>query len=191
MFISQKNLKNVFLLLIFTLFSFLLLESSNIYAQSTSISASVRIAICGNSDVEWGEDCEPTTFNQMFCSQLGYEGGQIYCENSCSYDLYECVIPEPPPPTEEEIIVKEIEDLIKKKEPIIIVSPTLPFLKLFDLDKNGVIDRYEFVQSVTLWGEYWREYQYQENISGIPSCDLNNDSVCDIVDLSILLYHTK
>ena len=190
MHIWKKNLKNIYLLLLFTLVSFFLLDNSNTYAQSTSISSSVRIAICGNGDVEWGEDCEPTTFNQMFCSELGYEGGEIYCDNSCSYDLYKCIIPEPPPPTEEEIIEKEIEDLIERDDPIIIVTPTLPFLRLFDLDKNGIIDKYEFVESVKLWGTYWRNWRYG-NITDDLSCDLNKDKGCDIVDLSILLYHTR
>lgn len=189
MYICKKNSKNLLLLLLFTAFCLFLLEKSNIYAQSSSISASVRIAICGNNVVEPGEDCEPLTFNQMSCSEIGYIGEEVYCDNSCSYDIYECIVPELPPQKEEDRIEKEIEEIIKKDKPVIIVTPTLPFLKLFDLDNNGIIDRYEFIESVKLWGTYWRDWRFgsTEDIF----CDLNKDGICDIVDLSILLYHTK
>lgn len=173
--------------------SFFFFEKTNLYGQNSLIQGSVKISICGDEIVEGFEDCEPQTFNQMMCSDLGYEGGEVYCDVSCSYDLYECIIPEPPtppPPTEDEIIENEIERIINRQEPIIIVSPSLPFLKLFDSDKNGIIDKYEFIESVKLWGSYWREYRFG-NTTGDLSCDLNEDGVCDIVDLSVLLYHTK
>jgi hypothetical protein len=188
---TKEQVKLIVALILFLTVSFFLFEKGNLYAQSSTVEASVKISICGNEVVEGGEDCEPTTFTQLSCSDLGYEGGEVYCDNSCSYDTYECIIPQPPepePPTEEEIIEQIIEDVVNRKEPIIIVAPTLPYLKLFDFDGNGIIDDYEFRQSVLLWGKYWRQYrQGEEELS----CDLNDDTVCDIVDFSILLYHTK
>lgn len=178
------------------------LFQSDIYSQESLtkyIQVDVKIAVCGNSIVESIEDCEPLIYENISCLDYGYEGEDILCDSSCSYDFSQCIIPEPPDPVEE-IDDSIFEETIEEYIPSIVVrqssNPTVytypyPFLEIFDLNGNGKIDSNEFVSSVKLWGEYWKMYRVQQEELDNLICDLNEDGKCDIVDLSILMYHRR
>ena len=193
----EKKYKKI---LLTTLLVALLIPLTKLYSQEeviNQIDASIRLAICGNEEIEWGEDCEPIFFEPFSCSLLGYEGGVVLCDSSCSYDFSECIIPDPPPPPvidDEDDIDDVIEESVEKYVPKIRDIPTkyeYPFLEYFDLNGNGRIDENEFVVSVKLWGQYWKLYREESEDIDTLRCDLNKDGRCDIVDLSILLYHSR
>ena len=193
-FTLNKNYKRV---IIIPLLASLLLPLLKVYSQEEPthlIEANIKLAICGNEVVERGEDCEPLLFVDFACSSLGYEGEYVLCDNSCSYDLSACIIPDPPPPPviDEEIIEESVEKYVPKPRATpAITAYEYPFLEYFDLNMNGRIDADEFVTSVKLWGEYWKLYRTESDEIETLRCDLNNDNKCDIVDLSILLYHSR
>ncbi len=57
-------------------------------------------------------------------------------------------------------------------------------LAQFDIDGNGWLELSELLDMVTKWFEYFK----RRHVS-TEGCDLNNDSYCDLVDISILLYY--
>ena len=173
----------------------ILLPLSQIYSQEPVthlIEANIRLSICGDNVVEGQEECEPLLFENFSCSLLGYEGEEVVCDNSCSFDLTACIIPEPPPPPviDDDIIEESVEKYVPKPRPTT-TEYQYPFLEYFDLNRNGKIDSNEFIISIKLWGEYWRLYRTESEDIDTLRCDLNNDNKCDIVDLSILLYHSR
>ncbi len=178
-------------LIIIPFLAFFLLPIFKVYSQGEAthlIEANIKLAICGNEVVERGEDCEPLLFVDFPCSLLGYGGEYVLCDNSCSFDLTACTIPEPPPPP---VIEESIEKYIPKPRVTTTTVYEYPFLEYFDLNMNSRIDENEFVNAVKLWGEYWRLHKTESEELDSLKCDLNKDTKCDIVDLSILLYHSK
>jgi hypothetical protein len=47
-------------------------------------------AQCGNNKVEFGEECDGVALGNMSCEAFGYEGGQLTCGPSCTYDKDGC-----------------------------------------------------------------------------------------------------
>lgn len=70
-----------------------------VYAQSSStvIDVTLRISVCGDTIVEGPEDCEGEDLNGNTCLSLGYGGGDLACDVSCSYDTSSCIPPTPTP----------------------------------------------------------------------------------------------
>ena len=63
-----------------------------IYANNTdTINATVKLSICGNEVAEGGEDCDHGDFRGVNCRSLGYGGGILKCDISCSFDKYDCI----------------------------------------------------------------------------------------------------
>lgn len=74
--------------------------------------------------------------------------------------------------------------------------------KNFDFDSSGKIEVYELYNTVRAWVEDWKfniEIQtayakgeiVEEDVLKPEKCDLNNDGVCNVIDLSILLYYIE
>jgi hypothetical protein len=72
----------------------------------------------------------------------------------------------------------------------------------FDFDSSGKIEVYELYNTVKTWVEDWKinievETAYakgeiiEEEVIRPEKCDLNNDNVCNVIDLSILLYYIE
>lgn len=73
--------------------------------------------------------------------------------------------------------------------------PLLPTpIARFDRNQDGQITRDELRPVVTDWVGQWVNYLSvvtinQEPVRELETCDVNLDQVCDLVDLSVLLYH--
>lgn len=71
------------------------------------------------------------------------------------------------------------------------------FLKIFDADEDGKIERDELYGAVRLWVKRWRDFvaeviaagKKQTKTAETYGCDFNNDRECNVKDLSILLFY--
>ena len=83
-----------------------------------------------------------------------------------------------------------------------ILAPITAFpakLFYFGADKNGNITHAELRESVQLWVTHWQSYLSSFSIkngkalgqASSKECDINNDHVCNLVDLSVMLYHVQ
>lgn len=70
------------------LFTNLNLKSEKV--KGDSITFHLAISLCGNGVVEGSEDCEGGDLNGGSCTELGYAGGVLSCDPSCTYDLTDC-----------------------------------------------------------------------------------------------------
>ncbi|MBU0760778.1 MAG: hypothetical protein KJ858_03750, partial [Nanoarchaeota archaeon] len=49
--------------------------------------------VCGNGNIEYGEDCEPPNeFGGITCTSLGFDGGNMLCTDNCRLDTSECTV---------------------------------------------------------------------------------------------------
>jgi SOS response regulatory protein OraA/RecX len=57
--------------------------------------------LCGNGNVDIGEDCDDTNLNGKSCTNLGkgYTGGNLTCTSACKFDESGCIGPPVPPCT--------------------------------------------------------------------------------------------
>lgn len=62
-------------------------------ASSDLISAFVKVSVCGNEIQEDGEDCDNQDLQNRSCSSLGYTGGILGCDISCSFNTSSCTLP--------------------------------------------------------------------------------------------------
>lgn len=63
----------------------------NIFASSTaSITAKVKITICGNWLVEDGEECDLTNLNGFTCGSFDFNRGDLSCTPACTFNTNEC-----------------------------------------------------------------------------------------------------
>lgn len=79
------------------------------------------------------------------------------------------------------------------------LTPTLrllpEFLKPFDINHDGRLNRGEFWPAVEIWVKSWQTFGAELKEKGLKTmavkhdCDLNRDNFCDLIDFSILLYN--
>lgn len=62
----------------------------NVWAQASSIQATVIITICGNEVVESGEDCDGSNLNGQTCQSQGFSSGTLTCRSDCSFNTSNC-----------------------------------------------------------------------------------------------------
>jgi len=74
-----------FLAILFFVFQNQLLAASN-----ATIGATVKISVCGNNIVEADEQCDGSDLNNHSCSDLGYDGGTLSCNASCTFNTSAC-----------------------------------------------------------------------------------------------------
>lgn len=74
-------------------------------ANSRDVTATIKLAVCGDSVVESPEDCDGTELSGSSCTSLGYDSGTLSCDVSCSFDTSSCTTasttiatPAPSPP---------------------------------------------------------------------------------------------
>lgn len=162
------------LLLLKTFLIFLLTLSffHSVYAIDkaySNITADVKISVCGNDLVEGGEQCEPNVNTNLTCEDFNLIGPKLSCDNSCSLIFDECRTP--------------IKSIPKVTEIIAFI------LKDFDNNKDNMLDISELKYATTLWVSSWRVFQ--KGSSSDQICDINKDTNCNIVDLSILFYYVR
>lgn len=206
-----------FIFLLFCLFlfwqnSFMLAQA----AETQLINTSVAISICGNDVIEGGEDCEGDNLAGKTCRSLGFFAGALACEATCTFDLRDCV--EFPLIENVEKNASLIEPtFIALAEPVAAAttSPTPSLLpqptalpaalpetiRRFDELGIGKLLLSDLKKIVSQWIASWRPQQDQSvcpapdaernKIAGqdLDRCDINGDDICDLVDLSMLLYH--
>lgn len=202
-------------------FSFLVFLTVLAFRVDASSSATVigttKVNICGNNVVETpAEDCEGSDLNGASCESLGYASGTLSCDISCDFDESGCVAftptptptatstptatptptstptststptPTPTPtssPTTSELISKVFEVL---SFPIVVVNK-LPSSLINLLKESGVegneINKENLVDII----KYFLKIKQKDP----KTCDLNNNLLCDSVDLSIIFYYVK
>ncbi|HXS15190.1 MAG TPA: hypothetical protein VN711_03615 [Candidatus Saccharimonadales bacterium] len=202
------------MLLIVFIITFLLLVQTNVSAQtSTAVTATIKISVCGNGIAEGGEDCDGSDFQSKTCQSLGFGGGTLGCDISCSFDTTTCIplptpiyTPTPTPQPTNAAVVSHTTSL--HQAPLVNPSPRqaakqlpktiLPVaLQIFDLSNSGHLAQAALPAILKIWDNTWKSSVNQAELQkkGVKnnpmhlSCDVNNDGVCDIKDLSILLYY--
>lgn len=68
----------------------LFLSPTLVGAVSTSISATVKITVCGDGNVDTPEQCDGSNLNDSSCSLRGFAGGSLSCSASCEFDVSAC-----------------------------------------------------------------------------------------------------
>lgn len=173
------------LLLLPLILSFLGKEIVLAYSSSDIVNISLKLSLCGDGFTEGDEDCEPSTGVTETCLDYGYQSGMLTCDYSCSYDYSACKYIPVERPEEEDPIEEDynFEEFISN----------LPFfINLYDLNNDGHIDFAEFTNILYTWVDSWKLFRQtdevdQEDVKG--TCDVNNDSLCNVIDFSIILYY--
>jgi len=184
-----------------------------------TIDATVRISVCGDGVAEAPEDCDGSDLDGGTCITLGYTGGTLSCDIACDFNTLSCTnIPVSPDQDEDDNADDDdssdessetsttSEDTIVTS-PITHIPPNIPSapliplaLNFFDSDKNGKIETAEVFAAVESWVEIWKETLIEEipkpegksfEKEEVKRCDINNDTKCNIVDLSILLFYVQ
>jgi len=86
---QSKNISNSFFLLILVSI-FLVGLSFSDKAYSASVTATVKISVCGNQIAEYGEDCDNSDLKGKSCKKLGYDSGNLTCQADCSFNMRNC-----------------------------------------------------------------------------------------------------
>lgn len=105
------KVRKLFLLLSISIL-FLLGFSVGAYADdSSSITATVSISICGNRIVEGGEVCDNNVLGNLSCNDFGYDSGELRCSISCQeYDVDYCF---------NSLDVNEVMDIVVEEEVVV------------------------------------------------------------------------
>jgi hypothetical protein len=171
-----------------------------IYAQNNtdSVNATIKIGVCGDGEVEGDEQCDGVNLNSKTCGGLNYASGILTCDKSCSFNTTECLLVSPtatPVPTTSNstnpvvtITTGPIQTIQRLIDPLIFRESELllPQLEVFDSDQDGVINASEVFLAIKRWLGEWQLVRTNEQNK---KCDINNDTVCDLRDLSVLLYY--
>jgi cell division septation protein DedD len=182
-------------------------------SASDSVTATIKISVCGNDVIEGGEDCEGENLNSQTCVSQGYASGTLTCDIACTFDISNCVAPTPTPtptPTSTPTPTPG-PTATPTSAPAATATPTpaavptatptpvpaIPaVVRVFDVNASGRIEIEEVLGAVKSWVDNWREVMKEElapEVGPLPrvakKCDLNRDGRCNLLDLSILLYY--
>jgi hypothetical protein len=200
------GLTSLFLIFFNTSFSKINLVQAETTETTDSIDATVKTSVCGNGEIEGGEDCEGEDLNNQTCISLGYASGDLSCDIACSFDTSECIAPSPTPTptpspssspsstsTPTSSPTTETQTLIASPvpteaagtpTPIVALLPSL--IRSFDQDASGRIEINELLGAVRGWLDEW-----QKGPDEPRACDLNHDGECSLIDFSVLLYYIE
>ncbi len=90
---SRKKQFAVFLVGVLGLLGsvFLFLNSQSVEAGETSqVTATITISVCGNNIIEADEECDGTDLGGETCKSLGYAGGTLSCQTDCTFKTTAC-----------------------------------------------------------------------------------------------------
>jgi hypothetical protein len=153
----------IFALLFISTFC-LLPFSEAAFAASVNVSADVQ-SLCGNGNIDSGEECDGSDLGGASCSSLGFAGGSLSCNSNCTFNTSACA-----------------SVAVGVGIPILPILPPKPPLPTGDFNKDGLINFRDL--SILL---FWFDKTEPE----IIPYDLNNDGKINFVDFSILLYRWK
>jgi len=114
MFKNFLNLKTIFLLSPLILGGLVFITLSGKAATQGTVSATVKINVCGNAVAEPPvEQCDNTDFAGLICDDYGFNAGYLACNPDCTIDTVDCFTEQtgggstgggvsgPPPPPQE------------------------------------------------------------------------------------------
>lgn len=198
------------LLIIFICMFYFLIHTSAYGQTTTSINETIKISVCGNSVAEGGEDCDGTDLHAKTCTMLGYGGGILNCDISCSYDTSACIAATPSPTP---MLTPATTSLLPTQTPGSSAQPTIEVptdiptsqpiqsipiepqsklpeaLRPFDLKGNGKIDTSELHTVLALWVNGWKQSLKSNSQTNTQVCDINRNGKCELHDFSILLSY--
>lgn len=183
---------------------------------SSSVTATIKLSICGNLVAEGGEDCDNTDLKGKSCVSLGYGGGVLSCDISCSYDTTGCIAATPTPnptasetsesqsastPTPTSTPVPSLPQSVFTPTPQrVSFFPNLPTLiKNFANSQTGKIAVSQLKAALTVWVNTWKQTTAKTkgatklgvSKTSLATCDINHDGICDIRDFSIVLSYVE
>jgi hypothetical protein len=185
-----------------------------VHAQTATypINATVKLSVCGDGVAEGSEDCDGSDFRNLTCVDYGFAAGTLACDVACDIDTTGCsgTAPTPTPtptPTPGGSGSSGSENSSSGSSgttsssstptptpelPLIltILVPSRPqpsflskILGQYDINRDGRLDDSDFLAALNLWLQQHRVKEH--------TCDMNNDGVCNLVDLSIILYYVN
>ena len=80
----------ILLLFILTAVGTAVFSIHSVWAQTSGVTATVRIIVCGNEVVDGDEECDRDSLNGQTCAGLGYDGGALSCDAVCDFDISNC-----------------------------------------------------------------------------------------------------
>jgi len=204
------KLENFGLIVFIVLMISTITGAESVFAETANnIDATIKISVCGDTAVEYPEDCEGINLDNKNCHNLGYQGGNLDCDPACTFDTTDC-IPTPSPtvaPTStpessstnssssstgssssqnESVNTNLIVNLIRN----ITRNMELPdILAALDPSQDNKIENNEIKSVVTSWVESWSKFIVKG--SEVENCDINSDKSCDLFDFSVLLYYVE
>jgi len=90
---TQENGKNLIVYSLVFISIFLINLGRTQASTSGNIDITVTTNVCGDNMAVGTEDCDGTDLNDRACTNLGYDGGTLDCDASCSFDTTDCEIP--------------------------------------------------------------------------------------------------
>ncbi|GAH16612.1 unnamed protein product, partial [marine sediment metagenome] len=69
------------------------------WAQTSGVTATIRITVCGNYFKEAEEECDRDDLGEQDCVSLsrGFDGGILSCNDDCTFNTSGCTTTPPPP----------------------------------------------------------------------------------------------
>lgn len=204
----MKRLFNI--LIIILLLTLIVSRSLIIHGQSNysqKVNATVKISICGNNQIETGEDCENNNLNNQTCIGLGFKGGELNCDIACTYDTTKCT---QTLSSSTDASTQTINNSLNlnsnysnfNSTSIINLPTTIPTKKLdlpipltyYDFENKGKLNVTYLYEIVKLWVHEWKlslnESQRARIInSSDKKCDINLDSDCNLTDFSVIMFY--
>jgi hypothetical protein len=197
-------------LFLFTSLLVFLLSSQKVLAQTSRVNATVKISICGNEIKESGEECDRQDLDDATCRSLGFDTGTLSCDIACDFEKAECTgvapspspspspTPAPSPKKEETSTTTQASTANSNQSPTSqpeetsetdLTAEILPvFLRVFDLNGTGKIEKENLAAIMKLWVDEWKN-----SLGSVDhrKCDVNNDRSCSLEDFSILLFYVE
>jgi hypothetical protein len=59
------------------------------FAASVNVSADVQ-SLCGNGNIDSGEECDGSNLGGQTCASRGYAGGTLTCNSNCTFNTSQC-----------------------------------------------------------------------------------------------------
>lgn len=185
---------------------FIILIPSSTHAQiSSQIDVTTKINVCGDGIAEGPEECDLTDLKSQTCETRGYGPGNLSCDIACGFDYSQCSTPTPTstptnvtgtsspsststsPPSQPTTLIKIITGIVDTPKVVVQTVLCIPeYLKPFDVNSDCKLSISHLRETISLWIENTRYKPVSRRI-----CNFNNDSTCDLVDFSILLYYVK
>jgi len=159
--------------------------------QSESIMITTKINVCGDDAAEGPEECDNLDLKGETCKSLGFSGGVLTCDLACDFDKSGCffktLIETTTSTSDKEDAQNNLRPQITQiKDQQETSTPTLPRgIERYDTNNNGRLDVSEIYDIAKAWVDNLR----QSDVGINPTCDVNSDGRCNLIDFSVLMYY--